>query len=223
MATVQQINVLAARLVEHQAKFLPMATPDAQYVIRHTNDAIDLFIEAIRNRPEYDADCYPSWGPIDLDTIRDSDAFYKALKRSGLKVSQWAKDILGKPAFRLRMASEKKEINLVRVSVADLGFPNGAHHLDICNRAFKFNMRFCPAEVGPQLRLQYHDQPVGEKLRIIMEPIEGSEHLGRIDSFVFFVEHKKDEGPSLNAYAVSGFGSEYWRPDQECIFARYRK
>ena len=29
----------------------------------------------------------------------------------------------------------------------------------------------CPAEIGPQLRLDYRDQPVGEALDIAMEPV----------------------------------------------------
>jgi hypothetical protein len=42
---------------------------------------------------------------------------------------------------------------------------------DIYARARTFGFRLAPAEVGPQLRLQYQDQPVGEVLHIGMEPL----------------------------------------------------
>ena len=222
MATVQQIPVLAAKLVEHQAKFAPMAVKDAQYVIQNPADAIELFIEAVQNRPERAADRFPIWKTIVLGNYEGAKGIGKGLlyAEPRINVDRWAGDILYKPAFVV--APKKAEIDLVVISVSELGFPNGAHWIDVCSRAFKYDVDICPAEVGPQLRMQYKDQPIGEKLKIVMSPIEGTENLGRVDSFRFSVEC--DEGGlNLRAYTTAGFGSEFWRPERKCVFSRQRK
>lgn len=72
------------------------------------------------------------------------------------------------------VAAEETEVDLVVVSVAELGFKNGVKREDIYARAKELGLGLCPAEVGPQLRLQYADQSGGEWLVIGMEPITGS-------------------------------------------------
>jgi hypothetical protein len=54
----------------------------------------------------------------------------------------------------------------------DLGFgEDGATVQEIYARALQIGLELCPAEVGPILRLNYLDQPVGEFLNIAMRPI----------------------------------------------------
>ena len=127
------------------------------------------------------------WKTIKLGTIKNADEFRKALKKAGFKISDWANNIIGKPAFTV--ASSEEEIELVNLSVEELGFKNGAKYGDICTRAKELGLELCPNEVGPQLRLQYKDQPKGEWLRIAMEPITVS--LGYL--LIFDVEHGGDD------------------------------
>jgi hypothetical protein len=58
------------------------------------------------------------------------------------------------------------------VSAAELGFQTDTALLaDIYARAKQLGFGLAAAEIGPQLRLQYFDQPIGEFLIIGMEPI----------------------------------------------------
>jgi hypothetical protein len=59
------------------------------------------------------------------------------------------------------------------VSAAELGFQADTASLaDIYARAQQLGFGLAAAEVAPQLRLQYFDQPIGEFFLIGMEPIK---------------------------------------------------
>ena len=131
------------------------------------------------------------WKTIRLGTgLRTAGDFRQTLMTVGIRIGEWANNILGQPAFK---ASEtEEEVNLVVVSVSELGFKSGgATRKDIYARAQALGLTLCPAEVGPQLRLQYQDQPKGEWLYIAMEPIAGS-------------------GGSLSVFSVGHSGSGRW-------------
>ena len=104
---------------------------------------------------------FPVWKTIKLGTgLKTADDFRQALKASGFEIGNWANEILGKPAFTA--AAKETEVELVRVSVAERGFKNGATRKDIYQRAQELGLELCPNEVGPQLRLQYKDQQYNE-------------------------------------------------------------
>jgi len=131
---------------------------------------------------------WSTWKTIRLGTngLKTADDFRKFLKDNGFSIGDYANDILGKPTFTA--AAEEIELDLVVASVAELGFKNGATREQIYARAKELGLDLCPAEVGPQLRLQYKDQPNGEWLIVAMEPIADSVGLlglffvGRFDS-----------------------------------------
>jgi hypothetical protein len=153
------------------------------------------------------------WKTIKLGNYKNADEFRKALKKDGFKIGDWANDILGKPAFTVAGAEE--EIQLLNVSVADLGFKNGATYKDICAKAKELGLELCPNEVGPQLRLQYKDQPKGEYLRIAMEPITDSGG----DLNIFRVEHDDDD---LWLNGSRGYSDDFWDAHNRFVF-RLRK
>ena len=153
----------------------------------------------------------PIWKTILLGVHKNADEYRKAIKAAGGRISDWANDILGKPAFTV--ADQPMDIDLVVVTVAELGFPKGATRADIYKRAAEFELEPCPAEVGPALREQYMDQPNGEWLRIAMEPI--------VDSYaapnIFNVEHDDDDLWLNYNYAFPG---SVWDADFQWVFVR---
>ncbi len=82
-----------------------------------------------------------------------------------------ASEVIGRPAFKL--SRTRTELDLVVLTAADLGLDreDGVSLDDIYARAELLGFALCPAEVGPQLRLQYLDQRVGEFLHVAMRPL----------------------------------------------------
>jgi len=74
--------------------------------------------------------------------------------------------------FRLAPSTEpnERDLNLVKVSVRELGFPEGAKISEIYARAEAIGLCICGVEVAAHLRLQYPDQPQNESLWLAMEP-----------------------------------------------------
>ena len=130
---------------------------------------------------------FKTWRTLKLGTgLKTGDDFRRALKKARYKISNWADEILGKPIFMVAIKETGAE--LVVVSVAELGFKNGATRKEIYDRALELGLVLCPVEVGPQLRLQYPEHFHGECLLIAMEPITVSD--GSLD--VFCVVHDGD-------------------------------
>jgi hypothetical protein len=113
----------------------------------------------------------PVWKTITVGTFANSIALGNALNAAGCDVGNSAGETLARPAFTL--SAIKTNVELLAVSAAELGFETDTASLaDIYARAHQLGFGFAAAEVAPQLRLQYFDQPIGEFLIIGMEPIK---------------------------------------------------
>lgn len=93
----------------------------------------------------------------------------KELQKGGFQVSSYAKSMMGSPDFTTQKNPE--EIDLVRLKVADLDLPGNPTTDQIYERAKEYGLGLCPAEVGPQMRQSYKDQPYGECLYIGMKQV----------------------------------------------------
>ena len=112
----------------------------------------------------------PVWRKISVGTFSNSFALRNALSAKGCAVGGLAGEILARPAFTL--SGTKTFIELFAVSAAELGFETATTSLgQIYTRARQLGFELAAAEIAPQLRLQYLDQPIGEFLIIGMEPI----------------------------------------------------
>ena len=112
----------------------------------------------------------PIWKTITVGTFSDSLALSNALGAVGCGVGNSAGEILARPAFTL--SAKKTNVELFAVSAAELGFEADTASLaDIYARAQHLGFGLAAAEIAPQLRLQYFDQPAGEFLIVGMAPI----------------------------------------------------
>jgi hypothetical protein len=112
----------------------------------------------------------PAWKTIRVGTFANFFALSNALDAAGCGIGNSAGEILARPTFTV--SATTTSVELFAVSAAELGFRTDTALLaDIYARAKQLGFGLAAAEVGPQLRLQYFDQPIGEFLIIGMEPI----------------------------------------------------
>jgi hypothetical protein len=103
------------------------------------------------------------------------------------------------------------KVQLFLLSVADLGFPEGALTREILGsdrdqdlfgnpspftggKGRELGLELCPPDVGPTCRLEYKDQPLNESLYVAMKPIKTPDGEPRI----FVIAHAA-KGLSLDA------------------------
>ena len=113
---------------------------------------------------------FRTWRTTTIGSYKGVNTYRDALDAAKIKIGDAADEILGRPAFPY--AREKTVVELTVVSAAELGVESDESSLsDVYERARQVGLNLCPAEVGPQLRLDYHNQPLGEALDIAMEPV----------------------------------------------------
>lgn len=111
------------------------------------------------------------WKTITIGTFSDSFALLSAMSAIGCRVDDSAAAALARPAFTV--SGTKTAVWLLTVSAAELGFRGEIASLhQIYTLAQQLGFGLAPAEIAPQLRLQYLDQPIGEFLIIGMVPIQ---------------------------------------------------
>jgi hypothetical protein len=89
----------------------------------------------------------------------DKRALLQALREHNVQLNKAAEALF--EDHRFSPLTESKVIEIAFVSVADLGFADGATYEQLTARARESGLIECPLELGPQLRLQFLDQPEG--------------------------------------------------------------
>lgn len=135
---------------------------------------------------------------------KTKDELEAELKQKNIKVNEYGQSLLDSKDFTTSKNIEN--IDLVRLTVGDLGFSGGATTDEIYQKAEELGLELCPPEVGPQLRLSYSGS---EYLSIAMKQItdrDGSPRvffLDRVDAGLWL--HAHNAGPSSRCYADSKF------------------
>lgn len=118
------------------------------------------------------------WKTIKLGTHKDVETLKADIEAKGVKISEWAKYALAQPSFT--MAPQECTVDLVCMTLEEMGFTTQMPLRYIYARGKELGLKLCPAEVGPQLRLQYDNQEYGEWCKIAMQPIEDNRSRARI-------------------------------------------
>ncbi len=154
--------------------------------------------------------------PVYLDIEvggKSKDQFLREFKSADMFVSDYAQDIMGKPAWK---PGVKERVKFARVLVSDLGFTKRPTTAQIWARISELGHSLCEPGDGPAIRLALKDQPRGDAFWVAMEQITDSD--GR--PHVFYVE-RDDVG---KAWLFTGWTDSDggWRLVREVVF-RLRK
>ncbi len=185
----------------------------------------------------------PIWKTVSLGTaLKTALYFIAALDEMACRLEWWGEDLLG----YMPISNTPRSMPLVLVTGKSLGLSGKAFGLShdlvtlegVYRKAAEVGLEPCPAEVGPQLRLSYHDQPVGETIYVGMEPIQGSNEypaifvvsrasrskdMSPLDSMC--VESRvSDAGTAENSQVTLdgtyGMEGRVWRRDALWVFAK---
>ena len=149
------------------------------------------------------------------------------LRRTAISMNESAARLFASEHFTT--SATRYAVMTVELTVRDLGFLQGATIIEIFGRAEALGLGLCPLELGPHLRLQYHDQPEGDwgqPIRHHQAPSGAitiaSQKLTDDDDFPkgFYLRRIKGE-LWLRGYRC---GNEHvWEPDDHFIFSQVER
>ena len=136
--------------------------------------------------------------------------FRRAFIENGISLSILANSMINR--LDLIVAAKETEINLVKVSVAELGFAANVQPSQIYPRATKeFGLKLLSNEMALHLPLQYQDQPNDEMIVAAMDPIICA--IGIVKVFRMLRRNNRSWLRSLCAKFPLG-----WQPDFDLVF-----
>ena len=100
---------------------------------------------------------------------KSPQALMAELRQSHISVSDWARDMMESPDFAT--LGRRTEIEVARLTPADLGFIRYPTTEQFFDRAASFGLELLPAEAGQHARLQDGNQRPGDWYHIAMDPI----------------------------------------------------
>ena len=126
---------------------------------------------------------------------KSKDKFITELEANGMFVSDWAKDIMSKPAWT---TGEKEIVRFGRATLKELDFTHEPTLPEILARIEVLGHAKCESQDGPAIRLALKDQSKNDWFWCVMETIADSD--GYPD--VFDVERFVDGGRWLRTFWI---------------------
>jgi hypothetical protein len=114
---------------------------------------------------------FPAYLEIEVGG-KTRDQLLVELKSEGHQVSDYAKDLMSKEAWR---PGQRQVVKFARVTVRELGFAKNPTTREIWARIQELGHSLCEPGDGPAIRLVLKDQPRGDYFWIAMEQIAGSD------------------------------------------------
>jgi len=162
-------------------------------------------------------------GAVSIGGLSKSD-LHAALREHDVQLNQAAEALFEDPRFTTLGARHVVEV--VALSVAELGFGEGATYGQLITRALESGLVECPLELGPHLRMQFRNQPDGvdtkpptrgrappSSVTVASPPLDDSDetakgfYLRRVDSVLW-----------LRGYW--SWPGHIWSPDALLVFSR---
>jgi hypothetical protein len=110
------------------------------------------------------------WRTITLGMFKRQRALLNALDDAHIHIGESAEEALHAAAFMV--SQDSSTVQLVVLKAEDLGFDSDMVRLgDIYVKARQLGFALCRPEIAVYLRLAYRDQPLGDFLRVAMEPL----------------------------------------------------
>lgn len=157
-------------------------------------------------------------GRIIKSTIEIGDKTVKELERElkggKIQVGSYAKSMMESKDFITTKKTES--IDLIILKVRDLGLGEEPTTDQIYQKIQELGLELCPAEVGPQYRLQNIDQPLEESFSIGMKQISVSDSRPSDGRPNVFRLGRNEDGLLLGARIARP--SSQWDLDEQCVF-----
>lgn len=144
---------------------------------------------------------------------KSKEQLISEMQAQGINISSYTKSMMDNPDFIT--GTNREEVKLIRLTVADLGFKTKATTDQVYERAQMLGLELCSPDTGPNYRLKYKDQPLNEWVRIGMNKIMVSDG----GPGVFGLSHIAGRLWLNVDWAKSG---DTWEPRLEFVF-RFRK
>jgi hypothetical protein len=154
----------------------------------------------------------------------DKEALLDALRLHEVQLNPAAEALFADSRFT--PMSQGRDVEIVALSVAELGFAEPVTYARLGARAFESGLVECPLELGPHLRLQFLEQPEGAagapstpgqappgSLTVASAPLDD-----RYETPKGFYLRRIDGVPWLRGYWSSP--GDVWNPQDVLVFAR---
>jgi len=116
---------------------------------------------------------FPTWKWIMFGINTNLDKYLAAFEEQGCYLNKYNHTDQLIPNLQFSGVKEFTKLELVKVSVKQLGFPDGASYEDIVKAAKRERLQLCPIELIFALRLDYRDSKIGQiQLEIATVPVK---------------------------------------------------